>query len=317
MIGPRTGPDAGPTTPTDGNMGSRRYLVVVADDFGIGPETDRAILELGAAGLVTSSVLIVNSPHAEAAVAAWNRAGRPVELGWHPALTIDSPVLPPERVASLVDEAGRFRPLGRFLRRAVLGRLNPAEVAAELAAQYDRFRELVGGPPRLVNSHQHVSLFRPVAAALHAVLTARPDRPFVRRVREPRRMLARIPGARVKRAVLDVLGRRQAKALDRDGFPGCDWLAGITDPPFAADPRFHTRWLARIPGRTVELACHPGYHDPTLIGRDCAGDDEWLWRRVRELELFRRPGLREAIRAAGFELLPAGWLSRESVRAAA
>ena len=216
-------------------MGSRRYLVVVADDFGIGPETDRAILELGAAGLVTSSVLIVNSPHAVAAVAAWNRAGRPVELGWHPALTIDSPVLPPGRVPSLVDEAGRFRPLGRFLRRAVL----------------------------------------------------------------------------------DVLGRRQAKALDRDGFPGCDWLAGITDPPFAADPRFHTRWLARIPGRTVELACHPGYHDPTLIGRDCAGDDEWLWRRVRELELFRRPGLREAIRAAGFELLPAGWLSRESVRAAA
>jgi predicted glycoside hydrolase/deacetylase ChbG (UPF0249 family) len=297
-------------------MGRPRYLVVVADDLGIGPETDRAILELAAAGLVTSSVLIVNSPYAGAAVAAWNRAGRPVELGWHPALTIDSPILPPDRVPSLVDEAGKFWPLGRFLRKAILGRLNPGEVAAELTAQYDRFRELVGGSPRLVNSHQHVSLFRPVSAALQAVLTARPERPFVRRVREPQRMLARIPGARIKRAMLDLFGRRQAKALDRDGFPGCDWLAGLTDPPFVADPRFYTRWLSLIPGRTVELACHPGYHDPTLIGRDCAGDDEWLRRRVKEQELFRRPGLREAVRAAGFELVPASWIGRADRRAA-
>ena len=58
-------------------MARLRQLVVVADDFGIGPETDRGILELGAAGLVGSTVLLVNSPYAEAGVAAWNRAGRP------------------------------------------------------------------------------------------------------------------------------------------------------------------------------------------------------------------------------------------------
>ncbi|HJZ55659.1 MAG TPA: ChbG/HpnK family deacetylase, partial [Gemmataceae bacterium] len=151
-------------------MGRARHLVVVADDFGIGPESDRAILELAADGLVTSAVLLVNSPYAPAAVAAWDRAGRPVELGWHPALTIDRPVLPAERVPSLVDAEGRFWPLGRFLRRSVLGQLCPTEVAGELAAQYHRFWELVGAPPRLVNSHQHVSLFRPVTAALHELL---------------------------------------------------------------------------------------------------------------------------------------------------
>jgi predicted glycoside hydrolase/deacetylase ChbG (UPF0249 family) len=299
-------------------MSRPRYLVVVADDFGIGPDTDRGILELGTAGLVSASVLIVNSPHAEAAVAAWERAGRPFELGWHPALTIDRPVLPPDHVASLVAADGRFHPLGRFLRRAVLGRVRGGEVAAELAAQYERFCELVGGPPPVVNSHQHVSLFRPVAAALHRLLADRPGRPFVRRVREPWRALARVPGARVKRAVLDVLGRRRSRALDRDGFPGCDWLAGITDPPFVEDPEFHARWLAAVPGRSVELACHPGYHDRTLIGRDCAGDDAWLRRRVRELELFRRPGFLGAVRAAGFQMVPPGWVGgRPAARAAA
>jgi len=289
-------------------MDGLRKLIIVADDFGIGPETDRAILELGALGFVKNTVLIVNSPHAERAVTAWNRAGRPIELGWHPALTIDRPVLAPERVPSLVDAAGWFWPLGQFLRRSLLGRLNASEVAAELAAQYERFHDLVGGPPALVNSHQHVALFRPVSPALHALLAAQPERPYVRRVREPRRVMRRVPGARVKRTVLDYFGRRQARALDRDGFPGCDWLAGITDPALPADPQFHARWLSQIPGRTVELMVHPGHHDTTLIGRDCDGDDPWLTRRVREVEMLRSPDFAAAVRAAGFESVAASRL---------
>ncbi len=291
-----------------------RQLVVVADDFGIGPATDRAILELATCGRITSTVLLVNSPHAPAAVAAWNKAGRPVELGWHPALTIDRPVLPVGQVPTLVNDAGEFWPLGSFLRKVALKQLNPAEIVAELAAQLYRFRELVGGPPRLVNSHQHVSLFPPVTASLHTVLTSRGERPFVRRVREPWRMLRQIPGARIKRTVLNFLGRHQAKSLARSGFPGCDWLAGITDPGFVTDSDFHTRWLSRIPGNTVELACHPGYHDLTLIGRDCSADNEWLVRRVREMELFQRPELPEAIREAGFTLVPASYAGRQGTR---
>lgn len=319
-------------------MARLRQLAVVADDFGIGPETDRGILELGAAGRVASTVLLINSPHAVAAVIAWNKANRPVELGWHPSLTLDRPILSPDRVPSLVDRTGLFHPLGRFLRKAMWGRIRPEEVFAELTAQYERFVELVGQPPRLVNSHQHVSLFRPVTAALHELLKRCAARPFVRRIREPWSMLARIPGARIKRLVLNHRGRRQAKQLDRDGFPGCDWLAGITDSPFVADPLFHARWLSRIPGRAVELMCHPGYLDRTLIGRDCetnvgasfqlphprtaswklaATGDPHLLRRVRELELFRRAEFPAIVRDAGFELVPASRVGEPVARVAA
>src|SRR5947208_10841292 len=85
-----------------------RYLLVTADDFGIGPETSRGILELAARGVVTSTVLLVNSPHALDAVAAWRKAGCPLELGWHPCLTIDAPILPPDQVPTLVGPDGRF-----------------------------------------------------------------------------------------------------------------------------------------------------------------------------------------------------------------
>ena len=81
-------------------MRPARSLVIMADDFGIGPETSRGILDLAVEGRVTATVLLVNSPHAESAVAAWDRAGRPVELGWHPCLTLDTPILPPTAVRS-------------------------------------------------------------------------------------------------------------------------------------------------------------------------------------------------------------------------
>src|SRR5262249_62121971 len=107
-------------------------------------------------------------------------------------------------------------------------------------------------------------------------------------------------GARVKRALLNALGRAQARRLDRAGFPGNDWLAGVTDPPCVADPDYLTRWLAALPGSVVELACHPGYHDRTLIGRDCDADDEYLRRRVDELQRLRETAYAEAVRRAGF-----------------
>src|SRR5262249_14499418 len=102
-----------------------RHLIVTADDFGIGPATSRGILELAAEGLVTCTVLLVNSPHAENAVEAWRRAGRRPELGWHPCLTLDRPVLPAWEVPSLVRPDGTFWPLGRFVGRLLFGLIQP------------------------------------------------------------------------------------------------------------------------------------------------------------------------------------------------
>jgi hypothetical protein len=98
------------------------------------------------------------------------------------------------------------------------------------------------------------------------------------------------------------LGRHYAQAQDRLGLPGHDWLAGITDPKWVRDPDFFRRWLGRVPGRVVELACHPGHYDATLIGRDCGADDGLLQRRVDELARLNEPSFFEAVKAAGFTL---------------
>lgn len=290
-------------------MDGKRYLIVTADDYGIGPATSQGILDLAIHGRISATVLLVNSPFAAAAVKAWRQAGNPRELGWHPCLTLDEPVLSATRVPSLVDDLGRFWPLGRFLKRLYAGRVKAEEIAAELRAQLHRFHDLLGFSPRVVNSHHHIQVFPPVGAILCDLLDRTRPLPYIRRIREPWPILGRIPGARAKRLVLSLWGRRDARRQVRKGFPGNEWLAGITDPPWVADPEFFTRWLARIPGQLVELTCHPGQLDPTLIGRDCTATDGHVQRRFREWHLLRHPSFAESCQRAGFSLVSPSELS--------
>ena len=295
-------------------MRQQRYLIVVADDFGIGPETTRGILELGAKGLVTGTVLLANSPHAEQAIKSWRLAGEPLEIGWHPCLTLDGPILPPACVSSLVGPDGKFLALGRFLKGLFLGRIKAAEIEAELLAQYHRFCDLLGHPPTMVNVHQHVNVFHPVGSILIEILRKCRPLPYVRRVQEPWRMLLGIPGARTKRMFLNTLGKPLARWQETHGFPGNDWLIGITDPPYLKDAEFFPRWLRKVPGEVVELICHPGRRDSTLLGRDFLVNNGLHERRQDEFRLMSRPEFLETCKHMGFDLISTGELSHLQAR---
>jgi hypothetical protein len=286
-----------------------RKLIVTADDFGIGPETSRGILDLALAGRVSAAVLLVNSPHAAAAVAAWRRSGMPMELGWHPCLTLDRPLLFAARVPTLVQADGSFPRLGGFLRRLILEKIDRTQVAAELAAQYQRFCDLAGQPPVVVNAHHHIHVFPTIGRVLLDMLRHQQPRPVIRKVCEPLRVLVEVPGARLKRLFLSTFGRRMAALQDRLGFPGNDGLAGLADPENVEDPAFFVRWLTTIPGDVVELTCHPGGWDATLVGRDGTAGDGLIRRRVRELELLADPSFPAAIHQAGFTLIPPSQLA--------
>jgi predicted glycoside hydrolase/deacetylase ChbG (UPF0249 family) len=259
-----------------------RRLLITADDFGIGPETSRGILDLGAQGAVTSTVLLVNSPFAEEGVAQWRARGCPVELGWHPCLTLDAPIAAAESVPSLVDADRRFHPLGTLLKKLFFKRIQREHLERELRAQHRRFCDLVGHEPRNINGHHHVHIFRPVANIIADIARSQRETPHVRRVTERWRTLMRVKGARRKRAFLSHCGRWNAQDL-----PGTGELLGITDPPFVHEESFFMRWLSQSRAATVELTCHPGHLDATLVGRDGSFADGQLHRRAAE---FKRLG---------------------------
>ena len=280
----------------------QRWLVVTADDFGIGVETSRGILDLAQEGCVTATVLLVNSPYAEDSVAAWKQRGRPVEMGWHPCLTLDRPASRPSLVPSLVDRRGSFHSLRSFLIRLSLGRINAEEIEIEWRAQLARFIDLVGSPPVVVNAHHHLHIFPSVAAALHRVLAQNDIRPFVRRVvAKP----GPASGAWLKQRVLSSFGRRSAAAQANAHFPGCDELLGLAAPTTAHNPSYLPAAISAAASQTAELTCHPGHADPQLVGRD-----EVLFR-TQERDRLRSSEFRSAVDAAGFRLAPPSFVSND------
>ena len=285
-----------------------RRLLVTADDFGIGPETTRGILELSETGAITSTVMLVNSPYAREAVQQWRQTHSTLEVGWHPCLTMDRPILPAEQVPSLVNAEGKFYNLGKFLFRLRRGVIREAELHAELAAQYRRYVDLMGKVPVNVNGHHHVHIFGPVRRVLMELMEHQYPRPFLRRVQEPWRTLWSVSGIRLKRFLMSELGCRSARKQEAAGYPGADWLLGITDPPLMEATDFFTRWLSVAPGDVVELMCHPGHDDVTLLGRDATPTNGQRERRVHEWYRLQSPSFREAVQRNEFVMVRAGEL---------
>jgi predicted glycoside hydrolase/deacetylase ChbG (UPF0249 family) len=176
-------------------------------------------------------------------------------------------------------------------------------VQAEWAAQLARFQTLVGHPPRLVAAHHHLHIFPPLGSILLELLEKFRPLPYVRRVVEPRPQLTGLPGARLKRSLLTLLGRELAARQRRRGFPGNESLIGITDASSLNDSFFFVRCLRHALGEQVELVCHPGREDATLIGRD---DTPSLprARRLWEWQLLRHPRFLAAVHRNGFTIVP-------------
>ncbi|MGB8007293.1 MAG: ChbG/HpnK family deacetylase, partial [Terriglobales bacterium] len=116
-------------------------LIVNADDFGLTSGVNRAIVELHAAGLVTSTSLMARAGATDEAI-EMACATPSLGVGCHIVLVDGEPVLPPERIPSLVDaRTGQFlHSLTAFLARLFTGRIRGEEIEAEAAAQIARLQ---------------------------------------------------------------------------------------------------------------------------------------------------------------------------------
>ncbi len=137
--------------------------MINADDFGLLPEVNRAVIEVFRAGSLTSATLMVNAAGTDEAVDLARRHPG-LAVGLHFTLTQGRPVSAPDRVPSLVDAEGVFWRRTDFERRLLCGRIRREDVARELNAQLTAFRA-TGLPISHIDSHHHVHMFPPVFGA--------------------------------------------------------------------------------------------------------------------------------------------------------
>ena len=130
-----------------------KLLIVHADDLGMMRSVNAASIKAFETGLVNSGSIMVPCPWLPD-IAAYARKHPQADLGLHLTLTSEwttyrwGPVLPKDRVSSLLDKSGYLY----LTESEAAAQANPTEVEAEIRAQIERARSF-GIQPTHLDSH--------------------------------------------------------------------------------------------------------------------------------------------------------------------
>jgi chitin disaccharide deacetylase len=277
-----------------------RRLIVNADDFGLTPGVNRAIIEAHGQGVVTSATLMANAAGFEDAVRL-AKASPGLSVGCHVVLVDGTPVSSPSQIPTLADSEHFEAGLGRFALRAVGGSINPTEVETEVAAQIRKLQ--AGGiQPSHVDTHKHSHVFPQILRPLlRAAKTC-----GVRAIRNP---FGRVAFSAVlgrpklwKRygelMLLNPLARSFLGTVRAEGMMTPDGSVGIAATG-ALDEELFRQILENLPEGMWEFVTHPGYNDAAL--------DKVRTRlrqsRETELRILTSEAIRETVKRVGIELI--------------
>jgi predicted glycoside hydrolase/deacetylase ChbG (UPF0249 family) len=138
-------------------------LILNADDYGLHPAVDDAVLDCYTNGVLSSASLMVTHTGWQRAVQRAQAAGLP--LGLHFNITVGRPVSAPNEVASLINQDGLFWNRRQWLERWLLGQVKKQEIAHELQSQLALFHS-TGLNCDHLDSHQHIHAVGPVFSIL-------------------------------------------------------------------------------------------------------------------------------------------------------
>lgn len=241
-------------------------LIVNADDFGIAPGVNRAILELHAAEVLTSATLQAQAPATEQAV-NMALAMPSLGVGCHVVLVDGKPASDPAKISSLVDRStGEFQPtLGSFLKRLYTARIRSSEIENEAAAQIAALQSY-GLRLTHIDTHKHLHMFPQV---LRAILRAA-KAAGIRAVRNPFEPIWSINATAnapdLRRAEVLFLRRfepRFRRIVTQEGFVTTDGAVGVLATGTLEIASIHAL-ISAMPEGTFEFVSHPGYRDEVL-----------------------------------------------------
>jgi chitin disaccharide deacetylase len=278
-----------------------RRLIINADDFGLTPGVNRAIVEASSKGILTSATLMANSAAFDDATRA-ARSLPKVPVGCHVTLVDGKPVLPAKDLPGLTAmPASQFdQSLTSFALRVLSGRLDD-EIEAEATAQLRKLQS-AGIIISHVDTHKHTHILpqvlRPLLRAARACGV-----PAIRNPFGPLRFSLLLEYPRLWKQysqlkVLHTLARRFRRAVSEAGLLAADGTVGVVGTG-SLNLAFFRHIIDTLPEGTWELVCHPGYNDADL--------DRIRTRlrqsRVTELQLLISSEARQVIANADVELI--------------
>ena len=226
-------------------------LILCADDFAFSTDTSHVIAELAADRRLTATGCMAVLPNWTSDARLLDTAPDTLEVGLHLVLTLEAPVT----AARTLAPTGMLPTINDLQRAASRGALPLAEIAAEIAAQFDRFESARGRPPAFVDGHQHAHALKGVRDIALDEIARRAPAAWVRTCTDDGTALLARPfrGKALASAVHSIGLRRAAAArgvMCNDGFAGHYDFAGDYAAIFPA--------FLRRPGERHLVMCHPG-----------------------------------------------------------
>ena len=278
-------------------------LIVNADDFGLTSGVNRAIVELHAAGVLTSATLMARAAATDEAIEI-AKATPSLGVGCHVVLVDGEPVLSAVHDVPAICEATkpRFLPtLGLFLFNIYQQNhwTSKVEHQIEIEARA-QLESLLSRGLRLthIDTHKHTHMFPRV---LRPVLRAA-RRCGIRAVRNPfepawsvRSTLSAPLTRRLQVRLLRLLERRFRRIVAEEGFVTTEGAIGVlaTGTLDAGSVAGLVRAMPQD-GKIYELVTHPGYNDADLAR---------VSTRLRQSRETEREALLELRTAPNLELI--------------
>ncbi len=275
-------------------MTHSRPLVLCADDYGMNPGVNRAILELAEEGRLSAASCMTNAPGWPEAARALPLADGRLGIGLHLTLTWGRPLGPmPSHAPS-----GDMPSLGASMARALAGRAPIGEIRDEIARQLDAFQDALGRRPDFVDGHQHVHVLPGIRSALLDVMSMRglAGRVWLRDPSDRVGSIVRRGLAAGKALLVGALASGFRKAALEAGFQTNEGFSGFSAFDPDRDPGSDmVRYLTDLGPRPV-LMCHPGRPDPD--------PDPIAEARAREWRYLGSSAFPALLEAHGLELAP-------------
>ena len=250
-----------------------KNLCLHADDFGLAPGVNEAILELLENNRISGTSVMTVFDDLESAAIPLKKFMGGADIGLHLTLT-DQPAL---NGASTIAPMGAFPNVKKMILFCLLRRIDKIALASEISAQLDRFERVFGNPPSHIDGHHHVHVFPVVREALFEQVSKRGWRPVFRDSRSTPPSGSKFRGMRA--GMVQFMAQGFADMTLRSGFSIGPNFTGFYDSSKATGFADHTEMSLQTNGGSVHMMCHPGQVDSTLESRDSL-----LEPRQREFE---------------------------------
>ncbi len=239
-----------------------KQIIINSDDFGRHKLINLAVEKAFRNGCLRSATVMVGSRYFEHALEIVKR-NPDLGVGIHFTLANGFPVLPPEEIPSLVTPEGFFHlNYVEFLKLYVKGKINRAEIQAELAAQLEKAQR-AGLKLTHFDSHQHLHHF-PGIIGITLKLAKAANIPAMR-VADTKIFDGSIDnvGQLIGRIGLGSLSKFAAHSAHRKNILTPEHFSGIVAGESVTE-RFLTKIIKNLGEGTTEVMLHPGTKNDVL-----------------------------------------------------